>query len=401
MQLVDSEASQSMDAVGRRINNNLKPHFEAFRNFRSTGEFVSSALYRQTRDDIESALHTVHAGDFSERPGLPKPRYRVLGWNIERGKELAGQIQAFRQIPYLSDCDVLLLTETDVGMARSGNVDVARTLARELGMHYAFVPCYLSLVKGSGTERWTEGENELGLHGNAILSRYPIRDPYRIGLRNGIDKLKSSERRLGTQTALAATVDLPGAPLAVACVHLDANSTQAHRAAQMRAVLEAMPSSGAAIVGGDWNTTTFDSSSAFRAIMGYWRCVFMGPSRVIRGHFLHPYNWFEKELFDLLEHRGFDYRRCNSLGEHTIFYDVEDIRAHKGLAEWVPGWCFPFIRWALREHGGVAPVMIDWFATRQLTCAHPRVVHDVRRFEGRQLSDHSAIGVEIGPIIDK
>ena len=135
--------------------------------------------------------------------------------------------------------------------------------------------------------------------------------------------------------------------------------------------------------------------------MGYWRCVFMGPSRVIRGHFLHPYNWFEKELFDLLEHRGFDYRRCNSLGEHTIFYDVEDIRAHKGLAEWVPGWCFPFIRWALREHGGVAPVMIDWFATRQMTCAQPRVIHDVRRFEGRQLSDHSAIGVEIGPIIDK
>ena len=387
-----------MDEVRRRIQQNLRPHFSAFKQFRSTAEFVASPLYRSTSEDIEAALHTVHTGDFTERSAPAKSRYRVLGWNIERGKELSGQIRAFRQVPYLRDCDVLLLTETDVGMARSGNADVARTLASELGMHYAFVPCYLSLVKGSGTERWIVGENELGLHGNAILSRYPIRDAFRVGLRNGIDKMKSNEQRLGTQTALGATVDLPGAPLPVACVHLDANSTQTHRALQMRAVLEAMPPAGPALVGGDWNTTTFDSSSAFRAIMGYWRCVLMGPSRVIQGHFLHPYHWFEKELFDLLEHRGFDFRNCNSLGDHTIFYDVEDIRAHKGLAEWVPGWCFPFIRWALREHGGVAPVMIDWFASRQLACSEPRVIHEVRQFEGRQLSDHSAIGVEIRPL---
>ncbi len=393
-----SDTVSSMDEVRRRIQERLRPHFSAFKQFRSTPAFVASALYRSTREDVETTLHTVHSGDYTVASAPAKKEYRVLGWNIERGKELSGQIRAFRQIPYLRDADVLLLTETDVGMARSGNADVARTLARELGMHYAFVPCYLSLVKGSGTERWTEGENELGLHGNAILSRYPIRDPYRIGLRNGIDKMKSSEQRLGTQTALAATVELPGAQLPVACVHLDANSTQSHRASQMRSILEAMPHSGPALVGGDWNTTTFDSSSAFCAIMGYWRCVFMGPSRVIDGHFLHPYQWFEKELFDLLEHRGFDFRRCNSLGDHTISYDVEDIRAHKGLAEWVPGWCFPFIRWALREHKGVAPVMIDWFASRQLECSRPQVIHEVRKFEGRQLSDHSAIGVEIRPL---
>ena len=398
MQALRTESSSSVEAVRQRIQERLKPHFSAFRQFRSTPEFAASPLYRETRADIDAALHTVHAGDFTSVVAPAKPRYRVVGWNIERGKELEGQIRALRQIPYLRDADVLLLTETDVGMARSGNHDVARTLASELGMHYAFVPCYLSLVKGSGTERWTEGENDLGLHGNAILSRYPIHNPFRIGLRNGIDKLKSSEQRLGVQTALAATIELPGARLPVACVHLDANSTQSHRASQMRAVIDAMPETGPALVGGDWNTTTFDSSSAFRAIMGYWRCVFMGPERVIRGHFLHPYHWFEKELFDLLEHRGFDFRNCNRVGEHTIHYDVEDIRAHKGLAEWVPGWCFPFIRWALREHGGVAPVMIDWFASRHLQCAEPCVIHEVREFEGRPLSDHSAIGVEIGPL---
>jgi endonuclease/exonuclease/phosphatase family metal-dependent hydrolase len=398
MQLELPDLCPSMADVGRRIQTNLRPHFDRYRSYRSTTEFLSSPLFLSTREDIEAALHTVYTGGFSSGMAPCKPQYRVLAWNIERGKELPGQIRAFRELPYLRDCDVLLLTETDVGMARSGNVDVARSLARELGLNYAFVPCYLSLVNGSGVERFIEGENHLGLHGNAILSRYPIREPRRIALRNGIDKMKSNEQRLGTQTALAATVELPGLHLPVACVHLDANSTQSHRALQMRTILEALPHDGPALVGGDWNTTTFDSSTAFRAIMGYWRCVFMGPNRVINGHFLHPYNWFEKELFDLIEHRGFDFRRCNSLGDHTIFYDVENIGTHKGLAEWIPGWCFPFIRWALRDHGGVAPVMIDWFASRQVGCSDPRVVHEVRKFEGRSLSDHSAIGVEVRPL---
>ena len=140
-----------MDEVRQRIQEKLRPHFGAFKQFRSTPAFVASPLYRATGADIAAALHTVHSGDFTAVAAPSKKEYRVVGWNIERGKELAGQIRAFRQIPYLRDADLLLLTETDVGMARSGNADVARTLARELGMHYAFVPCYLSLVKGSGT----------------------------------------------------------------------------------------------------------------------------------------------------------------------------------------------------------------------------------------------------------
>ena len=76
-----------------------------------------------------------------------------------------------------------LLIESDAGMVRSGNRDVAREFARELGYAYAFAPCYLSLVKGSGLEYHAEGDNDLGLHGNAILSRYPIRNVRSIALK--------------------------------------------------------------------------------------------------------------------------------------------------------------------------------------------------------------------------
>jgi hypothetical protein len=164
---------------------------------------------------------------------------------------------------------------------------------------------------------------------------------------------------------------------------------------QMRDVMNAIPSGARSLVGGDWNTTTFNSSTAFHAIMGYWLRVLMGPNRVIANHFLHPYRRFEKELFDLLESRKFDFRECNRIGDYSIFYHVDDLAQYKGLAEWVPLWCFSFIRWALRDVGGGCPLMIDWFASRGLTCRNPVVLHEVNRGPRGKLSDHDAIGVEI------
>lgn len=381
--------------IAELIRGRLRPVLPLLAKCRSSRDLDALDAYRRNRSALQRVLKTIHRGSFCNEPAPARSRYRVVAWNIERGKQLGGQIQALRNDPYLREADVLLLTETDIGMARSGNVDVARTLASALGMHYAFAPCYLSLVKGSGVEREVDGENDLGLHGNAILSRYPLQNHVRIELRNGIDKMASREKRLGTQTAIAATVEFPGYSLPVACVHLDANSTQRHRADQMRDVLDVLPSAGPLLVGGDWNTTTFNSSTSFHAIMGYCLRVLMGPGNVIRNHYLHPERWFERHLFRLLRQRGFDYQSCNVPAEYTIFYDVNDIRAHRGLAEWVPGWCFPFIRWALREHNGGCPLKIDWFAARDLICQDPRVIHEVRDGSRPVLSDHDAIGVDV------
>lgn len=395
MLVEDRNDSVQAHKVAELIRSDIRPVMPELAQCRSTRDLELLPTFQRIRPSIERVLRTVHKGDFAAQTAAVRRQYRIVAWNIERGKELAGQIEVLRNDPVLSAADVLLLTETDVGMVRSGNVDVARTLASELQMNYAFVPCYLSLVKGSGVERDVSGENDLALHGNAILSRYPLRNVRAIHLRNGIDKMASNEKRLGSQTTLAATVAFPGAPLPVACVHLDANSTQRHRAEQMRDVLDAMPATGPVVIGGDWNTTTFNSSTAFHAIMGYFLRVLMGPGNVIRNHYLHPYRWFERELFQLLKQRGFDYERCNVSAEHTIFYHVEDIRAHKGLAEWVPGWCFPFIRWALREHNGGCPLKIDWFATRDVNVHNPQVIHHVSDGRAVPLSDHDAIVVDV------
>ena len=96
----------------------------------------------------------------------------------------------------------------------------------------------------------------------------------------------------------------------------------------MQDILDALGDVDRALIGGDWNTTTHNSSRTFYAIMGYWLRVFLGIDRSIE-HYLHPYRWFEKGLFGLLEERGFDYRNCNKLGERTLSYRVDDVKNEK------------------------------------------------------------------------
>ncbi len=390
-----SQAHDSVDALHQMIRTRIVPAFAHFRQCRSSEELHAHPLYRELEAEIRMALETPQSGDFRREEAPAKERYRAVAWNIERGTQLQGQLQALRSDPFLRDADLLLLVETDAGMARSGNVDVARAMARELAMCYAFVPCYLSLVKGSGVERNTPGENDLGLHGNAILSRYPLRDVRGIVLENGIDKIASREKRLGRQTTIAAVVDLPGQPVATAAVHLCAQSSQRHRMEQMRSILETMPQSMPVILGGDWNTSTYNSSRAFHAICGFWLRVLMGVDSVIRNHYLFPDRRFERELFRMLEARGYNYRDANIPGKHTVLYDMRDPRAAGSLAEWVPGWCFPFIHWSLRNHDGRCPLKLDWFAVRGVMPENPVILHEKRDGSHVPLSDHDAVGIDV------
>jgi len=301
MPVEQTEETASPEEVRRLIRDELRPHFPALARLGSTPELLADPLYRRLRPHADKALNSPELGAFGPDSAPAKEAYRLVGWNLERGIHYEAQLDALRNHPHMSQADVLLLTETDVGMARSGNRNIARDLARELGMHYAFTPCYLNLAKGSGVEYDVEGENDLGLHGNAILSRYPLRNVRPVALKNGKDKMKGREKRLGRQTAVVADVGFPQGPVTFASVHLDANSSQPHRRDQMRDVLDGIGPDVAAVVGGDWNTTTYNSSTATDAILGFWVRVFMGPDNVIRNHYLHPYNKFEKQLFALLE----------------------------------------------------------------------------------------------------
>ncbi|MCA1555731.1 MAG: hypothetical protein LC747_03475, partial [Acidobacteria bacterium] len=197
------------------LDHTLAPHFPALAEFDSTKALTASPLYQNLRPEIERVLGHVMREDFATGEGHARPidtnTIRATAWNIERGKQLPGIIRVLGELAVLRASDVLMLTELDYGMARTGNADVAREIARSLELNYAFAPCYLALNKGSGIEADVEGENTRGLHGNALFSRYPLRRAHAIALPNGKDKMAGKEKRLGQQRAVVADVEHPTA----------------------------------------------------------------------------------------------------------------------------------------------------------------------------------------------
>ncbi|HEV2862021.1 MAG TPA: endonuclease/exonuclease/phosphatase family protein [Pyrinomonadaceae bacterium] len=376
----------------------LGTHFPALARFDSTKALESSPLYARLRPEVERVLGGVAVEEFAPqvRPEVSSV-LRATAWNVERGARLEGIADVLKGHPVLGGSDVLLLTELDYGMARSGNRFVARELARLLGMSYAFAPCYLNLTKGNGAEAGVEGENGLALHGNAVLSRWPVREALSVALPNGKDKMRGGEKRLGSQRAVLCRIEHPAGAFRAVSLHLDAHSSQRHRQRQMEVVLdfvERLTPRLPVLIGGDWNTSTYNSSRAAYSIAGFARRVVMGVNNVIENHYLRPENWFERGLFRALERRGYRFRELNEPGAGTLHYDVKDLAANTNMADWVPRWCFWWIDWALRDHGGRCSLKLDWFAGRGVEpdpSNPPRVVGDLRGPSGEVLSDHDPI----------
>lgn len=398
------------------LDHDLNWHFPELLKFESTPEMEASGLWKEIQSEAERVLNAVVVEDLSE-PGAiaigspdagaknlvaiaPGSDIKALAWNIERGIVFDGILDALQHHDGLKDKDVLLLTELDHGMARSGNRFVAQEIAAALNLNYAFAPVYIALQKGSGVESEMEGENTKSIHGLAMFSKWPMRNAHAIPLPNGKDKMWGKEKRLGSLRALFADIDHPLGTFRAVTVHLDAHCSRAHRQMQVRLILDHLDTLPKlpTLIGGDWNTTTFNSQSSTRAIMGYWRRVLMGPKNVSKNHLPHPERYFEKPLFDMLERRGYNFRDLNNLGEGTLHYHVESIEKNTNLRDWVPEWCFPFIFWAANRVGGSVSGRLDWFAGKGVELApgtKPKTIRKLVDENQTPLSDHDAISVDL------
>ncbi len=390
------------------LDHNLEDYFSELVRFESVEELEKSAVYQKIKPEVERILNAVVQENFAPRMSESFAAARdfpdkvsALAWNIERGNRFDGIDEALKNHEQLRDKDLLLLTELDYGMARSANRFVARDLAKELRLNYAFAPVYIALQKGSGVESAVAGENTKSLHGLAMFSKYPIKNAHAIPLPNGKDKMLGKEKRLGYLRALIADIPHPAGDFRAVTVHLDAHSSRRHRHLQMKIILnhlETLPDLPT-IIGGDWNTTTYNAQSASRAIAGYFRRVAMGVKMVVKNHYPHPDRYFEKGLFLELEKRGFDYKNLNEIGVGTLHYDMENAAYNTNLSDWVPQWCFPFIFWAAKRVGGRVSARLDWFAGKQIEVrGKPHTVGDLFDAENIPLSDHDAITLDFAPL---
>ena len=376
------------------LEHDLNQYFPALLKFESIEETEKSPLYQKIKPEVERILNALVQENFAPKTISQRETIRALAWNIERGNRFAGIVDALKNHPELKDKDLLLLTELDYGMARSGNRFVARELAQELKLNYAFAPFYVALQKGSGVEEFAPGENTKSLHGLAIFSKFPIKNAHTVSLPNGKDKMLGKEKRLGRLRALIADIEHPNGDFRTVTLHLDAHSSRKHRRMQMRIVLEHLETLPElpVVIGGDWNTTTYNAQNANRAILGYFRRVLIGVKTVVVNHYPHPDRYFEKGLFGELERRDYDYKNLNEIGVGTLHYDMKNAAYNTNLSDWVPQWCFPFIFWAARRVGGRVSARLDWFAGKRIKIVgKPKTIGDLRDAEDIALSDHDAI----------
>lgn len=300
--------------------------------------------------ECEALLVVERAGEGAgEAPSGP---LRTLSWNAERLKYLAASAERLKPL----GADVILLTELDRGMARSGNRDTVGELAAALGMAHCFAVEFIELELGDARERaWHAGiANRDGLHGNAILSRWPVQAAGMVRLeRDGFwfDGSRNGERRIGGRNAALARI----AGVTFCSVHLESHSDPQHRAHQTRQLLDAVEAFAGAdpiVIGGDFNTAT----------VGHGMKGGLTAARMCNPVPFEP-------LFEVMAERGFGWEAANEMGVATQ---------------------------RTRPDGTPAPPFgrIDWLFVRGLDASEPATLAAVDA-AGVAISDHEILAVTV------
>lgn len=266
------------------------------------------------------------------RSDFGKRFIRIATWNIERGLEfealkaaLTNDQRFFRrlaleergsrfnlteildQAAMLSRADVIVLNEADWGLKRTDYRYVARELASALQMNYAFGVEFVEVDPINLGIETLEGEisadkeemvqnlavdksRTLGLHGTAILSRFPLRNVKLVpfvnqghdwyadekesvsvlekGKRKGAgivlgEKIAREVRRGGRMMLLADIEErgIPGGRMTVVATHLEDKAKPSERLKQLAEVLaQVQPATHPVVLAGDMNTSGSDST---------------------------------------------------------------------------------------------------------------------------------------------
>lgn len=291
---------------------------------------TSTVELQQKADKLLNSAFVDNSISCNEKTVMESPvlgsYIRAASWNIERGRnierikkvfleprDIAGQLtdntvrskaKFLEEAEILRKSQIVFLNEVDVGMTRTGYKNVVEDLAKSLGYNYAYGseflevdPVHLGLEDYVWSEeRFLFGDkkpeidknNYKGMHGTAILSKFPLENVKVIRLSNYYDwytserqrvsELESLKRnvadkifredmlreiRYGSRMALVADVKIPGLsdPVTLVAVHLENRTIPENRRRQMVELLSKLQDiKNPIILGGDMNTTLVDGS---------------------------------------------------------------------------------------------------------------------------------------------
>lgn len=275
---------------------------------------------------------------FPEPAASPPPQaLRIGAWNIQQCHyaEESGALLA------RAGLDIALLSELDVGLARTGQRNTVAALATAQGHGAVYAAEFLELQGAAG--------DEAGWHCNAVtaraaplairLIRLPEEGDWLINPRRG-------QRRFGGRMALAARFAVAGGTLVACAVHLESDTDGAGRARQMAALLDeldAFADGAPVLLGGDLNA---------------------GARR-------DDFDPFSEPFFDLAARRGFSWKAFNTgMPTSRVSRNVNAVQQNRAR--------------------------FDWFLGRDLTGEAASNIPAVDA-DGAALSDHDVITVVVRP----
>ena len=198
----------------------------------SAGEPISSKSDDRLLEAGRAATLRKHTAGASE--------IKIVSYNIRwrGGDELKHLAKLLHEDPEVGNASILCLQEVDRKKKRTNNSNTVKTLADELGLHYAWA---------APPTAKPDNEEETGV---AILSVYPLTHVKRLVLPHA----GPGKRR---RVALGATVDIDGRRWRVYSAHAETRIALDKKLQQYNAILEDLaqyPADMPAIVMGDFNT---------------------------------------------------------------------------------------------------------------------------------------------------
>ncbi|WP_240484693.1 endonuclease/exonuclease/phosphatase family protein [Pseudoponticoccus marisrubri] len=306
----------------------------------------TEALHRALLAETE-AMHALELSGTGTAETLPAG-FNIAAWNMERC--LFPEASAALLAPHYPG--IVLLSEVDHGMSRTGQRNTTAEMAAGLGMHYAYGVEFFELGLGGPTERkfCKDDFNSLGFHGNAILSTVPFERATLIRLDDhghwfmpGENATDPEQPRLGGRMAVAATVPTEAGPLCVVSTHLESNAGVAHRGAQFDRLMDAVDAFAPdlpVVIGGDLNT----------------------------GNHLPPdFDWQRETLFDAARARGYHW----DLTPEGVTTRASLITPHPSRR-----------------------MKLDWFCARDVTGQAGPLLASLGP-DGTPLSDHECVVAEV------
>jgi endonuclease/exonuclease/phosphatase family metal-dependent hydrolase len=282
-----------------RLNRLLTEAFVSNRSYSSKPDLKSSPLLGEF---IRVAQWNIQRGlEFEALKAVleSEPRTSALIDNAEFPEGSSKRKQLLEQAASLRAADVIVLNEADWGMQRSEYRNIPEELAELLGWNYAFGVEFIELspvhrgldnrqIDGTIPVENVDVDRYKGLHGTAILSRFPLKNvqliPYRTQAydwyqeeRKGVSFIEKGRRKLvkeiflekalkevrrGGRNMLIAQIADPRFPAGVATIvatHIESRTSAKNRKLQLKELLDTIkPIRTPVVVAGDMNTSGND-----------------------------------------------------------------------------------------------------------------------------------------------